>query len=426
MLSTIKKHIKESDSKVLIKNFGYLTLLQIAGYIFPLVTIPYLARTIGADSFGRIYFASAVISWFMSVITWGMDYTATRDVSRNRTNIEKVSSIFSNVICARFLLLFLCFLLLLFLIFVIPQFKDNSKVLMITFLMLPGHILFPDWLFQALERMKYITILSLLSKALFTILVFAFIKEKDDYVLQPFFTSLGYLVSGFIAMFLILGKWNIQFHLSKWSEIKQTLYKSFDVFLNNLMPNLYNSLSSVFLGVFAGDVANGILSAGTKWIGISQQFFHILSRTFFPFLARRIDKHTLFARLNIITSLIISILLFIFSPFIIRFFYTIEFENSIIVLRILAFSILFMSLSNTYGTNYMILIGKEKLLRRITMIVSIFGFLISIPLIKYYSFYGAACTIMISRTLLGLSITIVAKRLKKIYNGQNIYTKKIN
>ena len=54
----IKRILNSKDGRVLVSNFGYLSLLQIAGYIFPLITMPYLARVIGADGFGKIAFAS--------------------------------------------------------------------------------------------------------------------------------------------------------------------------------------------------------------------------------------------------------------------------------------------------------------------------------------------------------------------------------
>ena len=407
------KIVSNKDRKVLVENFGYLTILQFAGYIFPLITIPYLARTIGTVGFGKLYFASAVITWFMSVITWGLDYTATRDVSRIRSDRKEVSRIFSNVIWSRALLLVFCLLLLLVLIGIIPKFREYSAVLFVTFLMLPGHILFPEWLFQALEKMKYITILSLLSKVLFTVLVFLFITQESDYLLQPLFTSLGYLISGIIAIYIIIKRWGIDLYKPNKEGIIQTLKGSFDVFLNNVLPNLYNSMSSVLVGIFSGDVANGILSAATKWITVSHQVFLSLSRAFFPFLARRLDKHTVYAKINIWSSLAISLLLFIFAPVIIHIFYTEDFYSAIPILRILSWSIFFMALSNSYGTNYLILIGKERVLRRITMILSVLGLAMAVPLIYYFSYLGAAITIVTTRALIGITISYFASLEKK-------------
>src|SRR5690606_20822477 len=113
------------DGKALASNFGYLMIMQIAGYIFPLLTIPYLARVIGVEGFGKIAFAAAVMVWFQTITDWGFSYTATRDVARHRDNLEKVSEIFSNVFWAKSLLALISFLILFILTEFIPYLKEN-------------------------------------------------------------------------------------------------------------------------------------------------------------------------------------------------------------------------------------------------------------------------------------------------------------
>lgn len=399
------------DAKTLVTNFGYLSLLQVAGYVFPLITMPYLARVIGVDGFGKVAFASAIVVWFQTVADWGFNYTATRDVAKNRDDKEKVSELFSNVLWARCLLMIISFLLLLIVISIVPTFRDNYAVILVTFLLVPGHIMFPDWFFQAMERMKYITILNLLSKLLFTILVFVFIKEKNDFILQPLFISLGFLLSGMIAMYIILYKWKVKLKLPSTTRIFETIKGSTDVFINNIMPNLYNSFSVMLLGFFGGPVSNGLLNAGSKFVSISEQFMTVVSRTFFPFLSRRIDKHIFYSKLNIFIAVFFSAILFIFAPWIIKLFFTEEFYHAITVLRIMSISILFLTLSSVYGTNYMIIQGYEKQLRNITFFSSFFGFVLSIPLVYFFDYIGAAVTIVATRGILGLSITYNAKKI---------------
>ena len=91
MNSKYKNILNNKEGKVILANFSYLFLLQIAGYLFLLLTMPYLARVIGADGFGRIAIASAVIMWIQTISDWGFNYTATRDVAKNRDDKEKVS-----------------------------------------------------------------------------------------------------------------------------------------------------------------------------------------------------------------------------------------------------------------------------------------------------------------------------------------------
>lgn len=387
-------------------------MLQIAGYLFPLITIPYLARVIGASGFGKIAFATAVITWFMSIVTWGFNYTATRDVARHRNNPEEVSVIFSNIISTRMFLALLCFIVLVGLTYVIPEFKENRFILILTYLMIPGNILFPDWMFQALEKMKYITILSVLAKLFFTVAVFLFIKKPDDYLLQPLFSSLGCVLCGLISLYIILFKWGYKIYFTSFSTIVKTIRDGADVFINNFTPNLYNSMSIILLGMFHVSSANGIMSAGTKSLSILQQFMDVMSRTFFPFLSRRIDKHEIYVKISVTIAGIASLGLILIAPLFIKFFYTEEFYDGIIVAIILAPSIFFLAVSDSFGTNYLILVGEEKRLRNITMTFSVVGFLMGIPLIYFFSYYGAAITIVVTRGLLALFTYINAKRVK--------------
>jgi len=417
MISKIKalkqRFSKSKDGKALATNFGYLMLLQVAGYIFPLITIPYLARIIGVEAFGKIAFAVAVVVWFLTVTDWGFKYTATRDVAKNRDNPEKISEIFSNVLWARIFLAFISFVILLILIMTVPYFKENQAVLLVTFLLVPGNIFFPDWFFQAMEKMKFITIFNLISKALFTALVFIFINEKSDFILQPLFISLGYLISGICAMYIILIKWKVKLLVPKWGEIYLTIKNSTDVFINNIMPNLYNSFSTVLLGFTGGSVANGLLDAGSKFVSIVQQFIMIFSRVFFPFLSRRSDKFVVYAKINISISVLSSAMLFFLAPIIIKLFFTPDFYQAIIVLQTMAVSLFFLSLNDTFGVNYMIINGYEKELRNITIVSSIIGFSLSFPLIHFYDFLGAAITITAARGILGFSVMYKALSIKR-------------
>lgn len=409
----IKQIIGSKDGRTLATNFGYLSLLQIAGYLFPLITLPHLARVIGVDSFGKIAFASAVVVWFQTVADWGFNFTATRDVAKNRDDEQKISEIFSNVLWSRIFLMLISFLLLIVVIFIVPQFRENKVIILITFLIVPGSILFPDWFFQALERMKYITILNLLSKLLFTLLIFIFIKEKSDFIFQPLFNTLGGLLSGVIAMYFIIVRWKVKIRRPNFKVIIQTIKESTDVFINNIMPNLYYSFSSLLLGIYAGSVSNGLLDAGSKFVNISQQFMGVIARTFFPFLSRKIDKHHVYVKINIFISLLLVFILFMLAPLLIKLFFIEEFYPAINVLRIMSLSVFFISLRNAYGTHFMILIGYEKQLRNLIFIGSVIGFMLSFPLIYYFDFVGAAINIVLVQAIMAFMVVIQAKRVKK-------------
>lgn len=405
----VLKISRSKDGKTVIKNFGYLSLLQFAGYLFPLITMPYLARVIGTDGFGKIAFASAVMVWIQTIADWGFNFTATRDVAQNRNDKDVVSQIFSNVLWARCLLTLLSGLVLAAITLFIPYFKANASIIFVTFLMVPGQVLFPDWFFQAIERMKYTTLFNIAIKLVFTIAVFVVIKEKDDYIYQPLLTTTGYVLCGMASLWLILKRWGYKLYKPNLHNILATIKSSTDVFINNLMPNLYNSFSVMLLGIWGGPVANGLYDGGNRFVNIFNSLLSVLSRAFFPFLSRRSEKHNVFALINLTSATLAALLLVLFAPLIVKTMLGPDFSESVKVLQVMSVSLVFLAMGNTYGTNYLIIHHQERSLRNITMLSSVIGMIIAFPLVKHYSFMGSAYVILICRGLLGISSYIKAK-----------------
>ena len=374
-------------------NFVSLSVLKVVGYIFPMIVLPYLARVIGVNKFGELAFAASVVVFFEALVDYGFNYTATRDVSKNKDDLEYVSKVFSTVMTARLILVLISLVLLVLCILIFPIFQDNKVILLLTFSYVIGYSLFPEWIFQAIEKMKYITILNIVSKSVFTLLVFFFIREEEDYFFQPLLTAIGFLVSGIISLLVLRRKFNIVFIQPSFIEIKEIFSSSTNMFVSLFLPNLYTNFSVVFLKNLGGDFATGIYSAGSKFVGLIEQVMQVLSRTFYPFLARRIDKHDVYIKIGLVFSLFSSVFLFFSADFLIHFFFTAAFEEAILVVKWMSISPFFLFLMNTYGPNYLVLVGKEAVLRNIIIACSIIGFLMILILTPKYGYLGVAFTI---------------------------------
>lgn len=402
-----------SDGRVLITNFCSLSALQIIGYVFPLITLPYISRVVGIEHFGEIAFATAVIAYFQAVVDWGFNFTATRDVARIKSDKAEVSRIYSEVFWARVFLCAISLAVLCILILLIPRFREISCLLCCRFLIVIGYVLYGDWLFQAIEKMKYITILNIVANTLFTISVFIFITEKEDYIYQPLLSSLGFVISGLIAFFVLVPAEGVRLKFVTSKNVFIALKTSSAVFINQAMPVISENLTVILLGFWGGAVANGKFDAGYKVIGVLERFILMLSRTFFPFLARRIDKHLFFFRLNLISAVFVTILAFVFAPFIIRILFSKEFYNAVLALRIISIAVVFSMLINVYGINYLLLQGYEKRLRNMTVMASVAGIVFAVPLLYYFSWVGAALTLVLTRAILGICVTVEAVRIQR-------------
>ena len=201
MKEFIKKKI-QGEKKILIENFFFLSLLKVFGYIFPLITLPYLTNVIGVERFGELAFAASIMVFFETFIDFGFNYTATRDFAKCRYDLKESSKVYSQVMAAKFVFVIFSFLLLTLLIVFVPIFQEIKILLYFTFSYVIGYVLFPEWVFQALEKMKFITLLNLLSKLIFTVLVFVIIQNKEDYIYQPLLISGGYFVAAIISLWI--------------------------------------------------------------------------------------------------------------------------------------------------------------------------------------------------------------------------------
>lgn len=181
----------------------------------------------------------------------------------------------------------------------------------------------------------------------------------------------------------------------------------------------------MLLGFWGGSTANGLYDGGSKFPTIFYNFQSVLSRVLYPFLSRHPDKHSVYAKINIGSTIIGSLLLILTAPMAIRIMLGPEFEQSVIVMRILSFSVIFLSLNYTYGTNYLIIHHKEKPLRNLTFISSIIGMCASIPLVYYFSFVGAAITVLLCRGLLGVGSYLLAKNYVIQQNDRFLITSRL-
>ncbi|MBR8759093.1 flippase [Porphyromonas levii] len=404
---------RSQDARALVENFISLSILKALAFVLPLVTLPYLSRVIGVARFGDIAFASSIIVYFMTITDYGFNYTATRDLSKNRTNLEYVRHLFWNVLYTKMVLLTISVVIFAVLVEAIPFLREYRLLLWLTFLTVPSYMLFPEWFFQGIEKMRYITIVNVISKVVFTALIFLLIRQESDYVLHPALNAFGFLVAGVVSQVIILRKYKVYPVRFSWRDVKQTLRSGWDVFLSLIAPNLYTNMSTVFLQTFHGSTGAGLFSSGRTFVDISDQFAMVLSRVFFPFLSRRPDKHKVYKNISFMINVAMAITLFLSADLLINIFYTEEFRASANVLRIMAICPLFLYLMNAYGTNYLVVVGEDKLYRKIVMWCSILGLPVAYFFAKEFGYIGAAWTFTTIWGVRGFITWLFAKRITK-------------
>lgn len=406
----VKRLKKNSNGRRVFNNLKYLTLLEITTHLFPLITTPYLARVIGVKGFGILAIGVAIVAYFQSFVEYGFNYSSVRDVARLREDYNSISQIFFLTVFTKLALMLFSSVLLVLLTLFIPYFRDNSVVIWCTFLLIPAVVMNTDWIFQGLEDMKYITIRSIVTKFLFTIPIFIIIRKPEDYFWQPILVAGGLIVSSIWGYLQLKKDYHICFYLPTCSEIIIQIKKNFSLFVSLFLPTIYTQLNTLLLSGFNGKQATGIYSGGTKFTSIAYSFFQLISRVFYPYFARQMDKHKLYVRFSLYLSVVVSLILLIFAEPLVLVFLGQEFKDTIIVLRIVSFTPIAMSLMNSYGINYLLLQGKETLMRNIIIVVTILGLCLGALGAFYYSFIGVAAASLVTQFVRAISVSYYARK----------------
>lgn len=400
MFKNVRDFFRTRDGKTLLENFVSLSSLQILGMLLPLVTLPYLLRVLGFDLYGILVLAISLITYFQSLTDYSFKITATRDVSVFRHSQKKLNIIYSKVLIVKmiFLVVSLCIITLIVLLY--PPFYNEKLVFFLSALTLVGYTLFPEWYFQGIEKMKYITYLNLGIKFFFTICVFIFIKEKEDYWIYPLLQSMGLIGAGLVGQYMLVNTYHLRFSWLNKKIIKNTIYDNFPIFINQFVPNLYNNTTTFLVGILTGPYLVGIYDSINKVVNIGVTLLNIISKVFFPFLNRKKEAFNKYKLYMVILSFLLVAGLIASYP-LIFWYLNVQNENALIVLILLSISVLGYTTYDIFGLNYFIVRRQDKLVMTNTILASIIGFIFAFPLIHYLGIVGAALNLCISRFLMG-------------------------
>ncbi len=400
MIKKFKNLLKNKDTKTLFENFVSLSVLQLVGMLLPLITLPYVLRVLGFTNYGLIILASSLVAYFQSVADYSFRITATRDVAIFRDSPKKLNLIYSKVLTVKAIFLIISMVILTMVILLYPPFYKERVVFFLTIPILFGYALFPEWFFQGIEKMKYITILNLSIKIFFTICVFVFIKTKEDYWIYPMLQSAGFIGAGIVGQFILIKKYKLKFIWLPIKAIKKTIISNFPIFVNQFLPTLYNNTSSFLLGIIGGALWLGIYDAIKKIIDLSIAILNIVSRVFFPFLNRKKEAFIKYKKLMLILSVFMTVCILL-SHQLVFWYLNITYDKAFYILLILAISLLGNTLYDIFGLNYFIIKRQDKFVMLNTITASLIGFVLAFPLIFFYGIFGAALNLTLARWLMG-------------------------
>jgi len=383
MKHKIKKYIHNYN--VLLRNFSYLTVLQLFNLLVPLITYPYLIRVLGPETYGLIIFVQAIISYLLIIVSFGFMTSATKAISIHRDEQDKLSEIVSSVLIIKGILFFLSLVMLSVTLFIIPAAAGYEALFLLSMWLCLYDVILPTWYFQGLEKMGYIAYLSLISRSLFLCLIFVFIDSSEDYLLLPVINGIGALISGIAALYIIFVKHKVQFKAQSYKTLKLYFIDSMLIFGSIFSVKIYASANRLIIGTFFGLAQVSYYDLAEKLSVLIKTPIQIIGQTLFPRVSK--EKNLRFIRKFFYFILVFSILILIVSSVTAGSMITIfgggEMLLAIPIFKILIISIIPVTFSLFFGNLTLLPFGHNKDYLNIRLASLVFYFALVVVLYAF-------------------------------------------
>ena len=180
---------RESSTRV---STLYNILYRIFSILIPLLTAPYLTRTVGRDGYGLYSYAWSVSYIFCLVGMLGLENYGTRAIAQVRNDPEQLHRTFSQI--WRMQLLVASATLVGWLVYVFGIAGEEQPIALSLSLMSVSTLVNLEWCLMGLNQFKAIALKNTAVKLLATAGVFLFIHSKEDLWIYGLIWSLSTLV----------------------------------------------------------------------------------------------------------------------------------------------------------------------------------------------------------------------------------------
>lgn len=404
-----------------IKDVFYLIALQGLNYIAPLIVLPYLMVTLGAEKFGYIGFSLAVCQYLMLIVDFGFNLSATKRIALSKENQSELNKIFSATVYAKMGLLFVSFLILI-MVSLIPQFAVYRSAMFVMFLSVVGNAFLFIFLFQGLGQIRWVSIVNAIAKLSILPITFLLVKTPNDYLWAAFVQSLVSIVAAAISLLIIYkNKWVRLVDFDKLTMIGE-MKEGFPLFLSSAATSIYTACFILILGLFATPKEVGCYSAADRVMrALCYLVLVPILQSFYPKVSRMAKIATKQAE-SLIRKLLIVVLLgmgcvccimFFGSYFVVQLLGR-EYEGTQTLFKIMAFVPLFVGAGGVIGQLKLLAMGNEydkkhfQQVYFIAAIVAVIGVLILSPL---FLSIGAALALFITEFVVVFLLLIYGKKI---------------
>lgn len=401
----------------------YNVILAISQVFFPLITFPYLARTLGPEHIGALNFAESIAKYFVMLAALGIPIYGIREIAKVQQDELKRTFVFTeifliNLICTLGLSVF--FLLL---VLFIPHLYRDATLFYWTIAYFIFQVFYLEWFFNGMNQFRFIAIRQFVIRFFFIVFVFIAIKSKYDYINYMILQFGLNVLLAFINLNYI--RKLIQFKKIRFDtiQLKKHIKPLLYLFLTIFSISIYFSMDTILLGFLADNESVGYYSTALKLNKLIIAVFSAITVAIFPSLIhlyqkgevdhfKELIKQVFFVLVSL--SIPIVILIIFCAPEIVHILFSQSFDRAILPLQITAPLIIIVSLSSIFGFQVLSALSKDKEILNSAIFGMIVSIVLSILLVPAYKEIGEAVTILLTELAVSISFIYYTKKYIKI------------
>ena len=406
-------------AKSLKVNYIFNMLNTVTGLLFPLITFPYASRIMLADGIGQVNFFQSIIQYITLLTCLGIPMYAIRKIASVRDDVAERNKTTVEILLLHATLSLIGYVIVALLAAFVADIQVNIPLFFILSLTIFFTAIGCEWFYQGIEDFKYITIRGLIVKTVAVILLFVFVRTKEDILWYAGYLVFG-ILGGNIFNFIRLRKYiswrNLPFkELHPLVHLKPALH----IFVLNLVISLYVNLNSIMLGFMADNTSVGLFTAATKLSHVLLSLVSALGTVMLPRLSNLIstgqkEKFNELAQKSITVVMALTLPLtaglIMTAKYLIPLFCGNSYEPAILTLQIISPIIIMIGISNVLGIQVLYPQGQENKVILCTALGALVNLILNIWLIPRYAQDGAAISTLLAETMVTVSMIFIGRK----------------
>ena len=407
-------------SSLTINSIFYL-IYNILNVFFPLITSIYVSHILLPSYIGLVESARNFTSYFVILAYLGIPTYGIREIAKCKT-YENRSKIYSELMIINSISTFTFLLLYFVLVLSIPMFREYFFLYLITGVAIALNFLNNSWLYEGLEKFKFISIRNLVFKVISFMLLIFLVKNENDYLWYTAILVIG--TAGNYLLNIIQSHKFVKFSF-KNIELKQHLKPILYLVVVYFAIEIYSLVDITMLGFWCDNETIAYYSYGLRIFKICIQILNTFTIVIVPRIAffykredydsyNRIITNTF--KIIVMLSIPMIIGIYFVSDYLLTFIYGSSYINSAPVLKILSINLLFSPIGYLLGSRVLLVTSNENKMIIPVILGAIINVILNSFLIQLYQEIGASIASVISEFFVMLIYIFISHKLFKLNN----------